>query len=151
MPKHRLLIKGGKVVNDDQSVEADVYVEDGIVQQVGPNLNLEPPTGLTVLDATDKLVIPGGIDTHTHMQFPFMGSKSKDDFYTGTKVGVCNYVSAHMHVYVCIWASLEECLLAMYISANRENRVSIKHRQLLLSLGCAVVISSQGTQRSTFH
>uniref|UniRef100_A0A8B9D9G0 Dihydropyrimidinase n=1 Tax=Anser cygnoides TaxID=8845 RepID=A0A8B9D9G0_ANSCY len=86
MPKQRLLIKGGKVVNDDQSVEADVYVEDGIVQQVGPNLNLEPPTGLTVLDATDKLVIPGGIDTHTHMQFPFMGSKSKDDFYTGTKV-----------------------------------------------------------------
>ncbi|KAM9199436.1 dihydropyrimidinase [Mergus octosetaceus] len=88
MPKQRLLIKGGKVVNDDQSVEADVYVEDGIVQQVGPNLNPKPPTGLTVLDATDKLVIPGGIDTHTHMQFPFMGSKSKDDFYTGTKAAV---------------------------------------------------------------
>lgn len=135
MSKQRLLIKGGKVVNDDQSVVADVYVEDGIVQQVGPNLNPEPPTGLTVLDATDKLVIPGGIDTHTHMQFPFMGSKSKDDFHTGTKVGACNYVSAHMHVYVCIWAFLEMYmyLLIMYINANREERVSIKHRQFLLS------------------
>ncbi|NXI61087.1 DPYS Dihydropyrimidinase, partial [Anseranas semipalmata] len=88
MPKQRLLIKGGKVVNDDESMEADVYVEDGVVQQVGPNLKPEPPTGLTVLDATDKLVIPGGIDTHTHMQFPFMGSTSKDDFYTGTKAAV---------------------------------------------------------------
>ncbi|XP_049684753.1 dihydropyrimidinase [Accipiter gentilis] len=84
----RLLIKGGKVVNDDRSVVADVYVEDGVVRQVGPNLNPEPPTGLVVLDATNKLVIPGGIDTHTHMQFPFMGSRSKDDFYTGTKAAI---------------------------------------------------------------
>uniref|UniRef100_A0A8B9SCF4 Dihydropyrimidinase n=1 Tax=Apteryx owenii TaxID=8824 RepID=A0A8B9SCF4_APTOW len=84
----RLLIKGGKVVNDDYSVVADVYVEDGVVQQVGPNLHPKPPTGLLVLDATNKLVIPGGIDTHTHMQFPFMGSRSKDDFYTGTKAAI---------------------------------------------------------------
>uniref|UniRef100_A0A8C2SNN2 Dihydropyrimidinase n=2 Tax=Coturnix japonica TaxID=93934 RepID=A0A8C2SNN2_COTJA len=86
--KQRLLIKGGRVVNDDQSVEADVYVEEGVVQEVGPNLNPRPPSGLTVLDATNKLVIPGGIDTHTHLQFPFMGTTSKDDFYTGTKAAV---------------------------------------------------------------
>ncbi|XP_040441518.1 dihydropyrimidinase [Falco naumanni] len=88
LARQRLLIKGGKVVNDDLSVVADVYVEDGVVQQVGLNLNPEPPTGLTVLDATNKLVIPGGIDTHTHMQLPFMGSRSKDDFYTGTKAAI---------------------------------------------------------------
>ncbi|NXL47785.1 DPYS Dihydropyrimidinase, partial [Podilymbus podiceps] len=88
LAQQRLLIKGGKVVNDDLSVVADVYVEDGVVQQVGPDLNPEPPTGLVVLDATNKLVIPGGIDTHTHMQFPFMGSRSKDDFYTGTKAAI---------------------------------------------------------------
>ncbi|XP_008500902.2 dihydropyrimidinase [Calypte anna] len=88
LAKQRLLIKGGKVVNDDLSVMADVYVEDGVVQQVGPNLNPKPVTGLVVLDATNKLVIPGGIDTHTHMQFPFMGSRSKDDFYTGTKAAI---------------------------------------------------------------
>uniref|UniRef100_A0A8C9EP98 Dihydropyrimidinase n=1 Tax=Pavo cristatus TaxID=9049 RepID=A0A8C9EP98_PAVCR len=87
----RLLIKGGRVVNDDQSVEADVYVEEGVVQEVGPNLNPKPPSGLTVLDATNKLVIPGGIDTHTHLQFPFMGTTSKDDFYTGTKVDILTW------------------------------------------------------------
>lgn len=92
LARQRLLIKGGKVVNDDHSVVVDVYVEDGVVRHMGPNLNPQPATGLVVLDATNKLVIPGGIDTHTHMQFPFMGSRSKDDFYTGTKV------SAHMHV-----------------------------------------------------
>lgn len=116
-------------MNDDLSVVADVYVEDGVVQQVGPHLNPEPSTGLVVLDATDKLVIPGGIDTHTHMEFPFMGSRSKDDFYTGTKVG------AHMHVCVCIGAFSERdvCYLSR-IASKRENRVGIKHGQLFLSL-----------------
>ncbi|XP_009680619.1 dihydropyrimidinase isoform X3 [Struthio camelus] len=88
LAQQRLLIKGGKVVNDDYSLVADVYVEDGVVRRVGPNLHPEPPTGVLVLDATNKLVIPGGIDTHTHMQFPFMGSRSKDDFYTGTKAAI---------------------------------------------------------------
>lgn len=113
MPKQRLLIKGGRVVNDDQSVEADVYVEEGVVQDVGPNLNPKPPNGLTVLDATNKLVIPGGIDTHTHLQFPFMGTTSKDDFYTGTKVGACEHC-AHTLFFLCIWAFSERNMSADY-------------------------------------
>ncbi|XP_043735982.1 dihydropyrimidinase isoform X2 [Cervus elaphus] len=83
-----LLIRGGRVVNDDCSQEADVLVEDGVVRAVGRHL-LPPgdaPAGLRVLDAASKLVLPGGIDTHTHMQFPFMGSRSVDDFHLGTKV-----------------------------------------------------------------
>ena len=83
-----LLIRGGCVVNDDSSQEADVLVEDGVVRAVGRHV-LPPgdaPAGLRVLDAAGKLVLPGGIDTHTHMQFPFMGSRSVDDFHLGTKV-----------------------------------------------------------------
>lgn len=83
-----LLIRGGRVVNDDCSQEADVLVEDGVVRAVGRHL-LPPgdaPAGLRVLNAAGKLVLPGGIDTHTHMQFPFMGSRSVDDFHLGTKV-----------------------------------------------------------------
>lgn len=116
--RQRLLIKGGKVVNDDLSVVADVYVEDGVVQQMGPNLNPEPSTGLVVLDATNKLVIPGGIDTHTHMEFPFMGTRTKDDFYTGTKVG------AHVHISVCIWAFPErDVCCSSSITFKSENGV----------------------------
>lgn len=84
----RLLIRGGRVVNDDLSQVADVLVEDGVVRALGRDL-LPPggaPAGLRVLDAAGKLVLPGGIDTHTHMQFPFMGARSVDDFYQGTKV-----------------------------------------------------------------
>jgi dihydropyrimidinase len=83
---NRVLIKGGKVVNDDYSQLADVYIEDGVIQQVGPSLSV--PGGARIVDATDKIVIPGGIDTHTHMQLPFMGQVAIDDFYTGTRAAV---------------------------------------------------------------
>lgn len=84
----RILIRGGRVVNADSSQVADVLVEDGVVRALGRDL-LPPggaPAGLRVLDAADKLVLPGGIDTHTHMQLPFMGTRAVDDFLQGTKV-----------------------------------------------------------------
>uniref|UniRef100_A0A3P9CG26 Dihydropyrimidinase like 5a n=1 Tax=Maylandia zebra TaxID=106582 RepID=A0A3P9CG26_9CICH len=66
----RILIKGGKVVNDDCTQEADVYIENGIVQQVGKELMI--PGGAKVIDASGKLV--------------FMNATTVDDFYSGTKV-----------------------------------------------------------------
>ncbi|KAF8572069.1 hypothetical protein P879_01181 [Paragonimus westermani] len=82
----RLLIKGGKVVNDDRAYMGDIYIEDGVIKQVG--LHLTIPGGVRVIDATGKLVLPGGIDTHTHMQMPFMGCCTSDDFYTGTRAAI---------------------------------------------------------------
>ncbi|XP_068179653.1 dihydropyrimidinase isoform X2 [Antennarius striatus] len=82
----RILIRGGKVVNEDCSVVSDVYIENGKIAAVGPNLPVQ--AGVRVIDATDKLVIPGGIDTHTHMEMPFMGTKAIDDFHIGTKAAV---------------------------------------------------------------
>ncbi|KAG8522474.1 Dihydropyrimidinase-related protein 5 [Galemys pyrenaicus] len=79
----RILIKGGKVVNDDCTHEADVYIENGIIQQVGRELMI--PGGAKVIDATGKLVIPGGIDTSTHFHQTFMNATCVDDFYHGTK------------------------------------------------------------------
>merc|ERR1711981_1051017 len=83
---NRILIKGGQVVNEDGKQRADVYIEDSIIKQVGSNLDV--PGGARVIDATGKLVIPGGIDTHTHCQMPFMGSYAVDDFYIGTKAAL---------------------------------------------------------------
>lgn len=80
----RILITGGTVVNEDCSVVADVYIEDGKIVEVG--LNLQTPDGVRVIDASGKLVIPGGIDTHTHMELAFMGTKAVDDFHIGTQV-----------------------------------------------------------------
>ncbi|XP_037795502.1 dihydropyrimidinase-like [Penaeus monodon] len=84
--QNRLLIKGGRVVNDDMMQDADVYIEDGVIKQVGQNLHI--PGGTKVVEAKGRLVMPGGIDTHTHMQLPFMGTFAVDDFYTGTRAAL---------------------------------------------------------------
>ena len=50
--------------------------------------DLSVPEGARVIDATNKLVIPGGIDSHTHLQAPFMGTFSVDDFYVGSRAAL---------------------------------------------------------------
>ncbi len=82
----RVLIRGGTVVKAEASSKADVLCEGGLVRAVGPDL--AAPTGATVVDAGGALVMPGGIDPHTHMELPFMGTVAKDDFYTGTSAGL---------------------------------------------------------------
>lgn len=81
-----LLIRGGTVVNADCARRADVLCAQGVTVDVGENL--EAPTGVQVLDAGGQLVLPGGIDPHTHMQLPFMGTVAVDDFYSGTAAGL---------------------------------------------------------------
>ncbi|CAI8013232.1 Dihydropyrimidinase [Geodia barretti] len=83
----RLLIKGGTVVNADRKFRADVYCEDGIIRKVGCDLE-GVSSDAKVVDATGKLVMPGGIDTHTHMQLPFFGTTAADDFYHGTRAAL---------------------------------------------------------------
>lgn len=77
-----IVIRGGTVVNADASVRADVYMEDGTIKAVGEDLDV--PAGAQVIDAGGQYVMPGGIDPHTHMQLPFMGTVASEDFYTGT-------------------------------------------------------------------
>lgn len=86
-----ILITGGKVVNEDCSFLSDVYIRGGKIVEVGPDLRV--PSGTRVIDATGRLVIPGGIDTHTHMEIAFMGTRAVDDFHIGTKVTHSGFTS----------------------------------------------------------
>lgn len=82
----KLFIRGGTVVNADRAFRADVLCEDGKIVAVGENLSVSADA--TVVDAGGQYVMPGGIDPHTHMQLPFMGTTTMDDFFTGTAAGL---------------------------------------------------------------
>ncbi|XP_067642826.1 dihydropyrimidinase isoform X2 [Eurosta solidaginis] len=86
--QNRVYIKNGHIVNHDKSFKADIYIEDGIIKFVGPASEINVPGGVRIVDAANKLVIPGGIDPHTHMQLKFGGCVAVDDFYHGTKAAV---------------------------------------------------------------
>jgi len=76
------LIKGGTVVTAEGERRADVLVSGELVAAVGERL--DAPAGAQVIDAGGAYVMPGGIDPHVHMELPFMGTVSVDDFLSGT-------------------------------------------------------------------
>src|SRR5690349_23059241 len=77
----RVLIKNGQVVTAVDNYFADVLIEDGKIAVIGNKLSMDADR---TIDARNMLVIPGGIDPHTHMELPFGGTFASDDFKTGT-------------------------------------------------------------------
>ena len=75
------LIKNGHIFTAVDSYVADIFIDDGKVRTIGIDLAADADK---TIDATGKYVIPGGIDPHTHLDFPFGGTVSSDDFRTGT-------------------------------------------------------------------
>ncbi|QGY38672.1 dihydropyrimidinase [Pseudodesulfovibrio cashew] len=83
-----LLIKGGTVVNADDSREADVLIRNGLIEAVKPDLS--PTSECRILDASGLLVMPGGIDPHTHLEMPVGGSDlhTADGFENGGRAAL---------------------------------------------------------------
>ncbi len=78
----KTLIKNGRVVTAVDDYTADILIEGETISVIGKQLDMEADK---VIDASGKLVIPGGIDPHTHMELPFGGTQASDDFFTGTR------------------------------------------------------------------
>jgi dihydropyrimidinase len=76
------LVRGGTLVTADGRRRADLLCRDGLIAAIGTDL--PAPPGAEVIDAGGCFVMPGGIDPHTHLQLPMMGTVVADDFYTGT-------------------------------------------------------------------
>ena len=77
-----ILINNGTVINADSTCKADVLVDGDTIVRVEADID---PAGHSVVDATGLLVMPGGIDVHTHLDMPFGGTTSADDYFTGTR------------------------------------------------------------------
>ncbi|MDR3470770.1 MAG: dihydropyrimidinase [Devosia sp.] len=111
------VIKGGTVVTADLSYKADVKVEDGRIVEIGQNLS-----GDQILDATGCYVMPGGIDPHTHLEMPFMGTYSADDFESGTRAGLAGGTT--MVVDFCLPNPNQSLLEALQMWNNKTSKAS---------------------------
>jgi len=86
-----LLIKNGVIVNSNGRYQGDVAVKSGKIAAVG--LNITPEAGTEVVDASGLLVLPGGMDVHTHLELPVPNTTSADDFFSGTRAAACGGVT----------------------------------------------------------
>ncbi len=82
-----LVIKNGEIITATDRYVADVFVKDGRVEAIGKDLASQGASG-DVIDASGQFVFPGFVDPHVHMELPFMGTVSADDFETGTASGI---------------------------------------------------------------
>ncbi|NHM07891.1 dihydropyrimidinase [Flavobacterium sp. CYK-4] len=80
-----ILIKNGRIITATDDYHADIFIEGETISAIGKNLNVQADE---VIDATGKLVMPGGIDPHVHLDMPFMGTYSSDNYETGTRAAL---------------------------------------------------------------
>ena len=82
-----LVIHGGTIVTETEMFRGDLGIREGKIAVIGEDLSALP--GKERVDAGGKLVLPGAIDAHTHLAFPFGGTVSSDDFFAGTRAAAC--------------------------------------------------------------
>jgi dihydropyrimidinase len=111
------IIKNGTIVTADLTYKADVRIEDGTITEIGPNLS-----GGETLDATGCYIMPGGIDPHTHLEMPFMGTYSSDDFGSGTRAALSGGTT--MVVDFCLPSPNQSLLEALKMWDNKTSRAS---------------------------
>src|ERR1044072_6057649 len=80
-----LLIKNGRIITAGDDYVADIFIEGEKISLIGKELSI-PAT--EVIDADGMLVMPGGIDPHVHLDMPFMGTFSSDNYETGTRAAL---------------------------------------------------------------
>jgi dihydropyrimidinase len=111
------VIKNGTVVTADRTYKADVLFRHGRIEAIGPDLHADHE-----FDATGCYVMPGGIDPHTHLEMPFMGTYSADDFESGTRAALAGGTT--MVVDFCLPAPQQSLLEALQMWDNKTSKAS---------------------------
>jgi dihydropyrimidinase len=84
------IISNGSIVTPEGTYSADLFIKNGVIAEIGTGF---AASGVQIVDAKGKYVLPGGIDVHTHLAMPFGGTVSADDYESGTRAGVCGGVT----------------------------------------------------------
>ncbi len=78
----KTLVKNGTIVTAEASFKGDILIEGEVITQIGESIQTDEGR---VIDAQDKLILPGGVDPHVHLHLEMAGTISSDDYYTGGK------------------------------------------------------------------
>ena len=110
-----LLIKSGKLITASETFEADILIEGEKIKNIG--IQLEAP-GAQIIDASGKLVLPGGVDPHTHFELPMFNTVSSDDHYTGHKAAAFGGTTTAIDFVSQDFPTLQESVQAWHAKAD---------------------------------
>ena len=110
------LIKNGTIITASDTINADILIENEKITLIGQNLSAD---NAEVIDASGRLLLPGGIDVHTHLELPFGGTVSSDDFYTGHRAAAFGATTSHIDFAIQpIGGSLQEGVKKWHAKAD---------------------------------
>jgi dihydropyrimidinase len=110
-----LLIKSGTIITASETIQADILVEGEKIASIGKNLN---SADAQLIDASNKLVMPGGVDVHTHFKLPMFGTITADDHYTGHKAAAFGGTTTALDFVSQDLDSLSACVDAWHARAD---------------------------------
>ena len=110
----RTLLRGGKLVTADETREAELLIENGLIAAIGEHL---PENDAEIIDVSGKLVMPGGVDPHVHLDLPMFGTVSSDDHYSGTKAAAFGGTTTLIDFVSQDFDDFSECVTALSLFA----------------------------------
>jgi dihydropyrimidinase len=116
-----ILIKSGKIITASESFYADILVEGEKITTVAGNIPEQE--GMEVIDAKGKLIMPGGVDVHTHFELPMAGTVSSDDHYTGHKAAAFGGTTTVIDFISQDFPHLQDCVDAWHQKADSKAAV----------------------------
>ncbi|WP_024588770.1 dihydropyrimidinase [Aliihoeflea sp. 2WW] len=111
------VIKNGTIVTADRTWKADILIDGETIAAIGPNLS-----GDEEFDASGCYVMPGGIDPHTHLEMPFMGTYSADDFESGTRAALAGGTT--MVIDFCLPSPEQSLMEALQMWDNKSTKAA---------------------------
>ena len=116
-----ILIKSGKIITASESFYADILIEGEKISAVAENIPEQE--GMQVIDAKGKLIMPGGVDVHTHLDLPMAGTVSSDDHYTGHKAAAFGGTTTVIDFISQDFPHLQDCVNAWHQKAGNKAAV----------------------------